>query len=51
MVDERYMKQAEHLLHGEFSAALGIPYDEVPAYIAKRVEGAAPAVAAQAEVK
>lgn len=37
MVDERYMKQAERLLHGEFSAALGIPFEEVPDYIAKRV--------------
>ena len=46
MVDERYMKQAEHLLHGEFAAALGIPYEEVPAYIARRVEGAGPAAAA-----
>jgi CarD family transcriptional regulator len=37
MVDERYMKQAERLLHGELSAALGIPFEEVPDYIAKRV--------------
>ena len=40
MVDERYMKQAERLLHGELSAALGIPYEEVPAYIARRVQEA-----------
>lgn len=39
MMDERYMKQAERLLYGEFSAALGIPYDDVQAYIAVRVEG------------
>lgn len=37
LVDERFMKQAERLLHGELSAALGIPFDEVPAYIAARV--------------
>lgn len=36
MVDERYMKQAERLLYGEFSAALGIPFDEVQPYIARR---------------
>ena len=35
-MDERYLKQAERLLHGELSAALGIPYEEVPAYIAKK---------------
>ena len=40
MVDERYMKQAERLLHGEFSAALGIPFEEVGDYIAKRVAAA-----------
>ena len=38
MVDERYQKQAERLLFGEFSAALGIPYDQVVPYIARRVE-------------
>jgi CarD family transcriptional regulator len=38
MMDEHYMKQAENLLFGEFSAALGIPYDDVRAYIAARVE-------------
>jgi len=37
LVDERYMKQAERLLHGELSAALGIPFEEVPSYIAQRV--------------
>lgn len=41
MVDERYMKQAERLLYGELSAALDIPFEEVEAYIASRVEGAA----------
>jgi CarD family transcriptional regulator len=38
MVDERFMKQAERLLYGEFSAALGIPEDAVEPYIAQRVE-------------
>ncbi len=38
MVDERYMKQAERLLYGEFSVALGIPFDEVQPYIASRIE-------------
>lgn len=42
-VDERYMKQAERLLHGELSAALDIPVEDVPSYIASRVEqGKAP---------
>ena len=43
MVDERYMKQAERLLYGELSAALGIPFEEVQPYIARRVEEAPPA--------
>jgi len=38
MVDERFMKQAERLLYGEFSAALGIPENAVEAYITQRVE-------------
>ena len=37
MVDERYMKQAERLLHGDLSVALGIPLEEVQPYIARRV--------------
>lgn len=37
-VDERYMKRAEELLHGELAVALGIPRDEVGAYIANVVE-------------
>ena len=40
MVDERYMKQAERLLYGELSAALGIPLEAVQPYIARRVAGA-----------
>lgn len=46
LVDERYMKQAERLLHGELSVALGIPFQEVQPYIARRVAGAPPAAAA-----
>ena len=37
LVDERYMKQAERLLHGELAAALDIPFESVPEYIAQRV--------------
>ncbi len=37
-VDERFMKRAEELLFGELSAALGIDKEEIPAYIASRVE-------------
>ena len=38
MVDERFMKQAERLLHGELAAALEIPFDAVPEYIAQRIQ-------------
>lgn len=48
MVDERYMKQAERLLYGEFSVALNIPIDEVQPYIARRVDEGCPAGAARA---
>ena len=37
LVDERFMKQAERLLFGELSAALGIPYEQVQPYIARRM--------------
>lgn len=37
LVDERYMKQAEEMLHGEFSVVLGIPKEDVGSYIARRV--------------
>lgn len=37
-VDERFMKRAEYLLFGELGAALGMPKDEVPDYIAFRIE-------------
>ena len=36
-VDARFMKRAENLLYGEFSVALGIPFDDVQDYIATRV--------------
>lgn len=37
-VDERFSKQAQQLLHSELAVALGIPCEEVPDYIARRVE-------------
>jgi CarD family transcriptional regulator len=37
--DKKYMKQAEDLLFGEISVAIGIPRDKVPDYIASRVQG------------
>jgi CarD family transcriptional regulator len=37
MVDEKFGKQAEHLLYGELAVALGISLDDVPSYIASRV--------------
>lgn len=37
-VDERYMKRAEELLHGELAVALGISRDEVGGYIADVVQ-------------
>lgn len=36
-VDERFMKRAEELLFGELAAALEIPRELVPAYIAGRL--------------
>lgn len=41
MVDQRYQKQAEDLIYGEFAAALGIPFGEVEGYIARRLEAGA----------
>lgn len=38
VVDVRFMKQAEELLFGELPVALDLPKEEVPAYIASRVE-------------
>lgn len=40
-VDSRYMKRAEELIHGELAAALEIPKEEVPEYIARRVAATA----------
>lgn len=37
-VDERFMKQAENILFGEFSVVLGIPREEVHDYISNRVK-------------
>lgn len=37
-VDERFMKEAEDLLYGEFAAALEIDRDAVENYIANRLE-------------
>ncbi len=36
-VDQEFGKRAKSLLHDELSAALGIPFEEVPEYIAKRL--------------
>ena len=38
-VDERSMKRAQEILHGELAAALDIPLEEVPDYIRRSVEG------------
>lgn len=38
-VDQRYLKSAQELLHGEIAAVLGIPLDSVPDYIRAAVEG------------
>lgn len=37
-VDERFMREGEELLFGELAAALGIDMEEVPKYIAARLE-------------
>lgn len=37
-VDERFMKQAENILFGEFAVALGITREEVPGYISTRLK-------------
>lgn len=37
VIDERYMKRAEDMLHGELAVALSIPKDSVADYIACRV--------------
>ncbi len=38
VVDERYLRQAEELLFGELAVALELHKEEVPAYIAARLE-------------
>ncbi|MEA4971239.1 MAG: CarD family transcriptional regulator [Candidatus Pelethousia sp.] len=38
VVDERYLRQAEELLFGELAVALELHREEVPAYIAARLE-------------
>jgi len=35
VIDERYMKRAEDMLHGELAVALSIPRDDVAGYIAE----------------
>ena len=39
-IDTRFMKRTEELLFGEMSAALDIPVEQVPDYIAQRVRRA-----------
>lgn len=36
--DVEYMKQAQALLHGELAVVLDIPFEQVPEYIARRIE-------------
>ena len=38
LVDERYMKRAEDMLHGEFAVALGIERSAVPGYISEQLD-------------
>jgi len=38
VIDQRYMKKAEDLLHGELALALDIERDQVPEYIAATIE-------------
>lgn len=37
-VEEKFMRRAEELLYGEFAIALDIPKNQVPLYIASRVD-------------
>lgn len=37
LTEMKYRKHAEELVHGEFSVALGVPYEEVPEYISARL--------------
>ena len=43
LVDERYMKRAQDMLHGEFAVALGIERAEVPGYIQSKLGELQPA--------
>ena len=43
LVDERYMKRAEDMLHGEFAVALDIQRSDVPAFIKDTLEAGQPA--------
>ncbi len=40
-IDARFLKRTEDLLFGEFAAALAVPPEEVPGWIAFRLEGKA----------
>ena len=42
-VDEHFMKCAKDSINGEFAVALGIPREEVPGYISRRIAAQAPA--------
>lgn len=43
LVDERYMKRAEDMLHGEFAVALDIERAQVPEFIQNKLESGQPA--------
>ena len=43
LVDERYMKRAEDMLHGELAVTLDIQRSDVPAYIKNTLEAGQPA--------
>ena len=43
LVDERYMKRARDMLHGEFAVALGIERADVPGYIEAKLGELQPA--------
>ena len=40
LVDERYMKRAEEMLHGELAVALDMTREQVPQFIADTLGGA-----------
>lgn len=41
LVDERYMKRAEEMLHGELAVALGMTREQVPKFISDTLGDAA----------